>query len=122
MRVAFESQAYTQGEASIGSIDLVAGALTPADCRRSSPRRPVRWNAVAYDCGGRRGTHVIVRNVSSGGMMLENAFGAMQGDRMRVVLLSGRSFEGEVMWTVAPYCGFRFNSEVAENDAIMSAK
>jgi hypothetical protein len=122
MRAAYESQEYTQGEPPVGSIDLVAGSLSPVACRRSSPRRPVRWNAVAYYCGGPRGVHVIVRNVSRGGMMLENAFGAMQADRMRVVLLSGRAFEGEIMWTVAPYCGFRFDAEVAENDPIMGAK
>ena len=41
---------------------------------------------------------------------------------LRVVLMSGRMFEGEIMWTLAPYCGFKFDRELLEDDSLLIAK
>lgn len=90
--------------------------------RRTFPRRPVRWNAIIYHKAREGGAPVVIRNLSRGGMMLENAFGLMDGDRVRVALMSGRLLEGRIVWTLAPYCGFKFDTALAGSDGLLFAK
>jgi hypothetical protein len=63
---------------------------------------------------------IIIRDISRGGAMLENAFGLMSGDAVVVELLSGRSFAAQVMWAVANFCGVAFQELLSENDPALA--
>ena len=62
---------------------------------------------------------VIVRDVSPGGMKLEKAFGLMPGDIVTIELLSGRAFQGKVIWSVAPFCGLAFENTLEQQDPLL---
>ena len=122
LREFFGRDRVIQPDAPPGAPELVDEVRPSHQCRRSFPRRPVRWNAIIYHRARIGGSPILIRNISRGGMMLENAFGLIQRDRVRVVLMSGRMFEGEIMWTLAPYCGFKFDRELLEDDSLLIAK
>ena len=42
----------------------------------------------------------------------------MPGDVVRIELLTRRSFEGTVVWSVPPYSGIKFNKPLGEDDPI----
>jgi len=64
---------------------------------------------------------VLIRDVSSGGIKLEKAFGLVSGDIVTIELLSGRTFQGKVMWSVAPFCGIAFENTLYQHDLLLNA-
>ena len=62
---------------------------------------------------------ITIQNVSQGGMQLRDAFGLMPGDVITVELLSRRTFDGTVMWSVAPYTGIAFDKPLADDDPML---
>lgn len=84
---------------------------------RSSERRTVRKHAILH-CHGRVQT-VLIRDVSAGGMKLQDAFGLMRGDSVRIELLTRRAFEGTVAWSVPPYCGIKFTAKLEADDPLL---
>jgi hypothetical protein len=86
--------------------------------RRSSPRQKTRWDAVLYVHG--RFQNVIIHNISRSGMKLKNAFGLVPGDVVSVELLSRRTFEGTVVWSVAPYTGIAFTDFLGDDDPVLA--
>jgi hypothetical protein len=88
--------------------------------RRSSARRKTRWDAVLNVHG--RFQSVIIHNISRSGMKLKNAFGLVPGDVVTVELLSNRTLEGTVMWSVAPYTGIAFDELLPEDDPLLISR
>jgi PilZ domain len=86
--------------------------------RRAFARQKTRWDAVLYVHG--RFQNILIHNISCSGMKLKNAFGLVPGDVVSVELLSHRTFEGTVMWSVAPYTGVEFTEFLAEDDPIFT--
>lgn len=87
--------------------------------RRAHSRREVTFNAIAH-CRGRFQS-IVIRDISRGGMKLQNAFAFMSGDMVRVELLTGRGFEGRIAWSIHPFCGFVFQTLIDEWDALLGA-
>ena len=85
---------------------------------RSSERRIVRKHAILH-CHDRVQT-VVIRDVSTGGMKIQNAFGLAPGDVVRVELLTRRAFEGKVAWAVSPYCGIKFHKPLEHSDPFLA--
>jgi len=85
---------------------------------RTSERRAIRKHAILHY--GDRTQTVVIRDLSAGGMKIQNAFGLITGDTVRIELLTRRAFEGTVAWSVPPYCGIRFNTALAEDDPILA--
>jgi hypothetical protein len=85
---------------------------------RRFERETIRKNAILHHSHGRMQS-VLIRDISCGGMKIQNAFGLMPGDAIRVELLTRRSFEGMVAWSVPPYCGIKFNNPLAEDDPLL---
>jgi PilZ domain len=90
----------------------------PAEAR-SSERHGIRKHAILH-CHDRVQT-VLLRDISSGGVKIQNAFGLVAGDTVRLELLTRRTFEGTVAWSVPPYCGIRFTTPLAEDDPLLLA-
>ncbi len=86
--------------------------------RRAFARLKTRWDAVLYIHG--RFQNVIIHNISRSGMKLKNAFGLVPGDEVVVELLSHRTFDGTVVWSVAPYTGVAFTDFLDEDDPILT--
>jgi len=55
-------------------------------------------------------------------MKLKNAFGLVPGDVVTVELLSNRTLEGTVMWSVAPYTGIAFDELLPEDDPLLISR
>lgn len=53
-----------------------------------------------------------IRNISSGGLMLETAAILTAGQRIRIELRNHRSVEGKVVWARAPRAGVQFDTPV----------
>lgn len=85
---------------------------------RTSARRAMRKHAILH-CHDRVQT-VVIRDISEGGMKIQNAFGLAPGDTVRVELLTRRAFEGKVAWAVSPYCGVKFDVPLEKNDPLLS--
>lgn len=85
---------------------------------RSDERRSVRKHAILHSHD--RMQTVVIRDISTGGMKVQNAFGLAPGDDVRVELLTRRAFEGKVAWAVSPYCGIKFVEPLAQNDPLLS--
>jgi hypothetical protein len=86
--------------------------------RRSFPRQKTRWDGLLYVHG--RFQNVIIHNISRSGMKLKNAFGLVPGDLVSVELVSQRTFEGTVVWSVAPYTGIAFTDFLADDDPVLA--
>jgi hypothetical protein len=84
---------------------------------RASERHGIRKHAILH-CHDRVQT-VFIRDISAGGVKIQNAFGLMTGDPVRLELLTRRAFEGTVAWSVPPYCGVRFHTPLAEDDPLL---
>lgn len=65
---------------------------------------------------------VIIHNISQSGLKLKNAYGLVPGDVVRVELVSQRTLEGTVMWSVAPYTGIAFDELLGEDDPLLIAR
>jgi hypothetical protein len=83
---------------------------------RRFERETIKKNAILYSHD--RTQSILIRDISCGGMKIQNAFGLMPGDVVRIGLLTRRSFEGTVAWSVPPYSGIKFNKPLGEDDPI----
>lgn len=86
---------------------------------RASERRGIRRHAILH-CHDRVQT-VVIRDISAGGMKVQNAFGLIPGDIVKIELLTRRTFDGKVAWSVPPYCGIRFDTRMSESDPLLTA-
>jgi PilZ domain-containing protein len=84
---------------------------------RRFERETIRKNAILYSHD--RMQSVLIRDISCGGMKIQNAFGLMPGDATRIELLTRRCFEGTVAWSVPPYCGIKFDKPLTEDDPLL---
>jgi PilZ domain len=94
----------------------VAGTAVPG--MRSSERRGIKKHAI-LTCHDREQS-ITIRDISAGGMKIQNAFGLAPGDTVRIELLTRRGFDGKVAWAVSPYCGIKFNTPLSETDPILT--
>ena len=85
---------------------------------RTSERHSIRKHAILH-CHDRTQT-ILIRDISAGGMKIQNAFGLMTGDTVRVELLTRRAFDGTVAWSVPPYCGVKIHMPLAEDDPLLT--
>lgn len=85
---------------------------------RSSERRPIRKHAILHYQD--RTQTILIRDISRGGMKIQNAFGLMAGDVVRIELITRRGFEGKVAWSQPPYCGVRFAALLDEDDPLLT--
>ena len=85
---------------------------------RSSERHAIRKHAILH-CHD-RAQSVLIRDISAGGMKIQNAFGLIDGDIVRLELLTRRAFEGRVAWSVPPYCGIKFVTPLAKDDPLLT--
>ncbi len=99
--------------------NVKTNALAPDALKeRAFERHDTRMRALLHFRA--RYQSVIVRDVSHGGMKLEKAFGLVPGDVVTIVLLSGRAFQGKVMWSVAPFCGLAFETPLDLQDPLLN--
>jgi len=63
---------------------------------------------------------VDICGISRRGVKLDPAFGLKPGDAVTVELLSRRTLEGTVAWSVAAFCGIEFDQPLAENDPALT--
>jgi len=87
--------------------------------QRSFERHETKMRALLHFRA--RFQSVLIRDVSHGGMKLERAFGLMPGDIVMIELLSGRTFLGKVIWSVAPFCGLAFEKTLDQHDPLLNA-
>jgi hypothetical protein len=83
-----------------------------------SERRPIRKHAILHYLD--RTQTILIRDISRGGMKIQNAFGLMTGDAIRIELVTRRAFEGTVAWAQPPYCGIKFATELPEDDPLLT--
>jgi PilZ domain-containing protein len=92
----------------------------PLSERRSFARHKARLEGILTLHG--RFQRVLLHNISRSGVKLKNAFGLVPGDVVTVELLSDRTLEGTVMWSVAPYTGIAFDDLLADNDPLLDSR
>jgi len=63
---------------------------------------------------------VDIRGISRTGVKLDAAFGLKPGDAVTVELLSRRTLDGSVVWSVAAFCGIELDHPLAENDPALT--
>ena len=63
---------------------------------------------------------VDICGISRRGVKLDPAFGLKPGDAVTVELLSRRTLEGTVAWSIAAFCGIEFDQPLAENDPALT--
>jgi len=102
----------------MGRENEQSAAATLAD-ERASERRGIRKHAILH-CHDRAQT-VLIRDISAGGMKVQNGFGLATGDAVRIELLTRRAFDGTVAWSVPPYCGIRFSIPLSEDDPLLAS-
>lgn len=85
---------------------------------RAAMRFGIRKHAILH-CHDRVQT-VHIRDISAGGVKIQNAFGLVPGDPITLELLTRRTLEGEVAWSVPPYCGIKFNTPLASDDPLLT--
>jgi PilZ domain len=100
--------------------DSVPKAATMAawDGDRDSVRYGIRKHAILH-CHDRVQT-VVVRDISAGGVKIQNAFGLVPGDPITLELLTRRTLEGEIAWSVPPYCGIKFYTPLRSDDPLLT--
>ncbi len=85
---------------------------------RGHERHQIRKHAILH-CRDRAQT-VLMRDMSRTGMKVQNAFGLIAGDLVRIELLTRRTYEGTVVWSVPPYCGIKFATPLADDDPLLT--
>jgi PilZ domain len=96
----------------------VAAPETALANGRTAERHTIRKHAILHSHD--RTQTVLIRDISAGGMKIQNAFGLIDGDTVRVELLTRRTFHGTVAWSVPPYCGIKFNTPLASDDPLLT--
>ena len=81
--------------------------------RHEAPRQAILHSHGRLQC-------VDMREISRGGVKLDGAFGLKPGDVVSVELLSRRTLNGTVAWSVAAFCGIEFDQPLAENDPALT--
>jgi len=95
-----------------------AAATQPTSAEdRSFERRSIRKHAILH-CHDRVQT-IVIRDISVGGMKIQNAFGLLTGDPVKIELLTRRVLDGTVAWSIPPYCGVKFNAPLSEDDPLL---
>jgi hypothetical protein len=82
--------------------------------RRKAPRHAILHAHGQLQC-------VDMTDISREGVKLDRAFGVKAGDPVTVELLSRRTLNGTVAWSVAAFCGIEFDQPLAENDPALAA-
>lgn len=98
--------------------DSPGGPGSDLAAKRSSERRGIRKHAI-LQCHDREQS-IVIRDISTGGMKIQNAFGLAPGDVVRIELLTRRAFEGKVAWSISPFCGIKFNTPLSATDPIFA--
>ena len=62
---------------------------------------------------------MLIHNISSTGMKLKDAYGLTPGDIITAEL-SRRTLEGTVVWTVPPYTGIALDTQLADDDPLLT--
>ena len=75
---------------------------------------------IKNDTGDVVGAAVIVRDISAGGVKIQNAFGLVPGDPITLEFLTRRKIEGQIAWSVPPYCGVKFNTPLHSDDPLLT--
>lgn len=88
--------------------------------RRTFKRNSTKMHAIVH-CR-RRFQSVVIRDISLGGMKLENILGLMPGDVVTIELMSSRSLIGTVVWSVASFCGITFETPLAGDDPLIKVE
>lgn len=86
---------------------------------RTSERRAIHKHAILHAHG--RTQAIVIRDISAGGLKIQNGFGLIAGDRVKIELLTRRVFEGTIAWSVPPYCGLKFETALADDDPLLRA-
>ena len=95
-----------------------AASMAAWDGGRDSMRYGIRKHAILH-CHDRVQT-VVIRDISAGGLKIQNAFGLVPGDPITLELLTRRTLEGEIAWSVPPYCGVKFNTPLEGDDPLLA--
>ena len=95
-----------------------AAAQADWDGERDSVRHGIRKHAILH-CHDRAQT-VVMRDISAGGVKIQNAFGLVPGDPIKLELLTRRTLEGEIVWSLPPYCGVKFDTPLATDDPLLT--
>jgi hypothetical protein len=84
---------------------------------RTSERRAIHKHAILHTHG--RTQAIVIRDISAGGLKIQNGFGLIAGDHVKIELLTRRAFEGTVAWSVPPYCGIKFDAPLPDDDPLL---
>lgn len=99
-------------------IDAGGGVFLPAmPQRRRASRKTLAEKAVVRANG--RDLHVFVRDVSTGGMGLEQTRKLKEGAHITLELPTGRAFSGTIVWSKGMRAGLRFDRPISPNDPIL---
>ncbi len=98
--------------------DLAGSPQGGSASDRTAERRTIRKHAILH-CHDRVQT-ILIRDISVGGMKIQNAFGLIDGDSVKVELLTRRVFEGKIAWSYPPYCGIQFNTPLSDTDLLLT--
>ena len=79
---------------------------------------PPQRNAILHSHWGLQ--CVGLRVISRDEVKIDRAFGLKPGDQVSVELLSRRKLSGTVAWSVAAFCGIKFDQRLAENDPALT--
>ncbi|MBU2582584.1 MAG: PilZ domain-containing protein [Alphaproteobacteria bacterium] len=63
---------------------------------------------------------VLITDASAGGLGLDFTEGFEQGERITVILSTGRLFLGQVVWSAGTRAGVQFDQELSQNDILFS--
>jgi hypothetical protein len=98
--------------------ERAAATIASGGEERALLRYGIRKHAIVR-CHDRVQT-VVIRDISAGGVKIQNAFGLVPGDPIALELLTRRTLEGVIVWSVPPYCGVQFNTPLASDDPLLT--
>lgn len=84
----------------------------PQVSKRTQRRDSLLLRAEVRSLDGHDGMIAVVRNLSAGGMMAENAFVYPEHTRVEVQLRNLGAVQGKVAWTVENRMGIAFDREI----------
>jgi hypothetical protein len=90
-----------------------ARASAKQPCEHRAPRHAILHSHGRLQC-------VDLRDISRSEVKLDRAFGLKPGDPVSVELLSRRTLDGRVAWSVAAFCGIEFDQPLAESDPALT--
>jgi len=106
----------------LGAMDHSASRFHTSTGRTFVPRppfkRPPSWFATVYAHGATQ--CASIRSIAAGGIRLDRAFGLQAGDAVTVKLPSQTVASGIVEWSVAGFCGIRFDAPLSADDPALA--